>query len=242
VIDYAAVHAERLGRWLGELADNPGDPEKPLRLLLLERHAEAGTGWWQTAFGRGGFGARAVQKLLDPAAPVALARLAASDERRAVLGETLERADSDQRPPAVGSNADFDRQLNDLSWGGEPLFLLMAALVAKRAGLGAVLALSRTDLAFELADRELARIARVGKANGVDPDFLQVMAGYATLCRGLDAAAIRAAVPVEPPSDCRARAIPARSPGSWPKPCRAPTAVPSRSCPTSSATRPRCAQ
>jgi hypothetical protein len=95
VIDYAAVHAERLGRWLGELADNPGDPAKPLRLLLLERHAETGVGWWQTAFGRGGDGARAVRKLLDPAQPVALPLLAATDERRAVISETLERADSD---------------------------------------------------------------------------------------------------------------------------------------------------
>jgi len=52
VVDYAAVHAERLASWLGELSDNPGAHDKPLRLLLLERHAEAGTGWWQTAFGR----------------------------------------------------------------------------------------------------------------------------------------------------------------------------------------------
>jgi hypothetical protein len=58
VSDYAAVHAERLNGWFQELADHQGNPEKPLRLLLLERNAERGSGWWQTAFGRGGFGAR----------------------------------------------------------------------------------------------------------------------------------------------------------------------------------------
>ena len=185
------------GAGSAKLADHPGEPERPLRLLLLERHAEAGAGWWQTAFGRGGFGARAVQRLLDPAAPVALAPLAATDERRVVIDETLEQAASDQRPPAAGSDPAFDRQLGELTWGGEPLFLMMAGLLAKDAGIGAVLALGRTDLAFELADRELARIARLGKANGIDADFLLVMAGHATLCRGLDAAAIRRAVPVE---------------------------------------------
>ena len=72
VSDYAAVHAQRLHGWFQELADNEGDASKPLRLLLLERNAETGSGWWQTAFGRGGFGARAVQRLLDPADPVEL--------------------------------------------------------------------------------------------------------------------------------------------------------------------------
>jgi hypothetical protein len=103
VSDYAAVHAERLNGWFQELANNQGDPEKPLRLLLVERNAETGSGWWQTAFGRGGFGARAVQRLLDPAEPVPLVPMAGSNERRMVIGETLEKAESDQRPPEEGA-------------------------------------------------------------------------------------------------------------------------------------------
>jgi tetratricopeptide (TPR) repeat protein len=197
VADYAAEQAKRLGDWFDELIDNPGNSQMPLRILLLERHAEAGSGWWQTAFGRGGFGAMAVQKLLDPREPVALEPLAAIVDRRSVIGQTLKRADSDEQPPAAGSNPSFDSQLAELSWGGEPLFLMMAGLVAKEAGLGSVLSLRRTDLAFELADRELARIARIAEANGVDQDFLLIMAGYVTLCRGLGSAAIRAAVRAE---------------------------------------------
>jgi hypothetical protein len=197
VLDYAAIHAERLHRWLGELADNPGNGEKPLRLLLLERHAEAGTGWWQTAFGRGGFGARAVRKLLDPPEPVGLPPLVTTEERRAVMAETLGQTESRERPPAAGIDPLFDRELGKLDWAGEPLFLMMAGLLAKQVGMARVLALGRSDLAFELADRELNRIANIGRANGIDPDFLAAMAGYVTLCKGLAGPAIRIAVSEE---------------------------------------------
>jgi tetratricopeptide (TPR) repeat protein len=196
VIDYAAVHAARLNMWFGELADHAG-ASKPLRILLLERNAETDGGWWQTAFGRGGFGARAVQRLLDPPEPVPLLPMATSSERRSVIGETLEEAGSDQRPPEEGADPAFDQQLAELSWGGEPLFLMMAGLMGKDVGMANVLSLGRTDLAFELAERELARITRIGEANDVNPDFMEAMAAYVTLCRGLDATQMRAAVPAE---------------------------------------------
>ena len=48
VIDYAASHAEALHGWLGELADYSGPAKERLRLLLLERHADTSSGWWQT--------------------------------------------------------------------------------------------------------------------------------------------------------------------------------------------------
>jgi hypothetical protein len=197
VSDYAAEHAERLHGWFQELADNQGDPEKPLRILLLERHAETGSGWLQTAFGRGGFGAQALQRLLDPAEPVPLLPIATSNERRSVMGNMLQAAGTDQRPPEEGADPAFDRKLAELTWGGEPLFLMMAGLMVKDIGMAHVLSLGRTDLAFELAQRELARIARIGAAKGVDADFMEVMAAYVTLCRGLEATQIRAAVPAE---------------------------------------------
>jgi hypothetical protein len=88
VIDYAAVQAKALGGWLQELASNPGDAEKPLRILLLERHADVDSGWWQTVFGRGGWGAKGVEKLLDPADPVPLVAIS-TDDRREVLNRIL---------------------------------------------------------------------------------------------------------------------------------------------------------
>jgi hypothetical protein len=76
VIDYAASKTRALRHWLQELADYAGEPGGPLRLLLLERHADTNGGWWQEAFGRGGWTAEAVARLLDPPQPIALPRLA----------------------------------------------------------------------------------------------------------------------------------------------------------------------
>ena len=131
VIDYAASRAAQLHDWLVELADNPGSPTTPLRILLLERHADPSGGWWQEAFGRGGSDAQAIRHLLDPTDhPVTVPSIVASEERHAILTAILARAGSTERLPAARVNPNFDRQLADLSWGGEPLFLLMAGLTA----------------------------------------------------------------------------------------------------------------
>ncbi len=187
VIDYAASRARQLHEWFTELADNGGDPQKPLRVLLLERHADPAGGWWQEAFGRGGGDAQAVRHLLDPAdRPIVLPSLADPEERRALLTSVLTRLGSSERPPARSADEHFDRLLADLSWGGEPLFLFMAALTAARLGFGPVLALSRTDLAYAIADRELQRIETVARERGLHERFLGHIAAYITLCQGLE--------------------------------------------------------
>jgi tetratricopeptide (TPR) repeat protein len=194
VIDYAAVHAERLSGWLKELSDHQGRAERPLRLLLLERHAEAGSGWWQTAFGRGGWGAKATQKLLYPPDPVPVEPITDAETRREVLRQVLSEKGAGARPPAAGADPGFDEELENLDWGGEPLFLMMAGVMAADRDMGQVLSLGRTDLAFALAERELNRIAEIAMASGIDRDFLPVMAGYVTLCRGLDKPLLLSAV------------------------------------------------
>lgn len=198
VIDYAAPRARQLHQWFVELADNGGDPRKPLRVLLLERHADPSGGWWQEAFGRGGGDAQAVRHLLDPAdRPVVLPSLADPEERRELLTAVLTRLDSAERPPAPGVDAHFDRLLANLSWGGEPLFLFMAGLTAARLGFGRVLALSRTDLAYSIADREIARIESVAKNRNLSPRFLSHMAAYVTLCQGLERTVVEEAIEEE---------------------------------------------
>jgi hypothetical protein len=197
VVDYVAAKSGPLGGWLQELADHPGDAQGPLRLLLLERHADPAGGWWQEAFGSGGWGARSVQALLDPAQPVALDALPTPADRHGVLVQTLERAGSAVRPPPLGADPELERQLADPSWGGEPLFLMMAALLAAQAGFGQVLGLSRTDLALEVAGNEQDRIERIAKAARVSPDFAFHMAAYVTLCQGLERPACIAAVQAE---------------------------------------------
>jgi hypothetical protein len=82
VVDYAASRARDLRGWLVELADHPRQAGKPLRLLLLERHAEPSGGWWREAFGHGGGDSEAVERLLDPASgPYVLPPLVGPRER-----------------------------------------------------------------------------------------------------------------------------------------------------------------
>ncbi len=185
VVDYAAARAQQLGNWLAELADN--DTVTPLRLLLLERHADPGSGWWREAFGLGSGDARAILKLLDPAEPVPVPALGDTEVRRAILAAILAQVGSGLRPPERGANPDFDGRLARVSWGGEPLFLQMAGVLAAESGFEHVLTLSRAKLAFTLADREISRIEKIATAHamGSTKDFVVHMAAYATLCQGL---------------------------------------------------------
>ncbi|HKV11089.1 MAG TPA: tetratricopeptide repeat protein [Thermoanaerobaculia bacterium] len=194
VIDYAASRARLLHDWLVELADNAGDSGHPLRLLLLERHADPSMGWWLEAFGRGGGDADAVRRFLDPAGrPFTLPTFGAS-ERRAIFGATLKQVGSGLEPPET---PEFARRLAELSWGGEPLFLMMAGLTAARAGLAHILALSPTDVVFEVARHEIHRIWEIGRHRGIDGDFLAHMAAYVTLCQGLSRSQMEEAIEVE---------------------------------------------
>jgi hypothetical protein len=150
VIDYAAARAAPLNAWLAELASNPGQRNTPFRVLLLERHADPDSGWWQTAFGTGGVHAYAIQGLLDPPRPVELLPLA-PPQRRQILDAMLEKLGRNERVPAEGTDPQFDDRLANLTWGGDPLHLMMAASRAAEAGLGALLALNRTELVKAVA-------------------------------------------------------------------------------------------
>ncbi len=186
VVDYAAARISWLREWLDDLASSPLAGGK-LRILLLERHADPKSGWWAEVFQSGGWGARAVQARLDPAGgPYKLPPLALIEQRRAVLVETLESIGSDLRLPTPEERPDFDRRLAELSWGDEPLFLIMAAITAHRCGIGYVLALDRSRLAFEVAEHELSRIVKIAESqNPRSKALARHMAAYVTLCKGI---------------------------------------------------------
>jgi hypothetical protein len=79
--------------WFVELADNADDLESSIRILLLERHADPSGGWWELAFGRGGWDAQALRHLLDPPdRGVLLPALVGPEERRKILAAIIERA------------------------------------------------------------------------------------------------------------------------------------------------------
>ena len=77
VVDYAAASAGDLNAWLMELAtssvweDAGSGRIPPLRVLLLERHAQPGCGWWVEAFGIGR-DADVLERMLDPPIPYEL--------------------------------------------------------------------------------------------------------------------------------------------------------------------------
>jgi len=198
VMDYAASDAARLNAWLTELSDHASVDDAdtgrdcPLRLLLLERHADpqAMGGWWQNAFGYGDGDAGAIQRLLDSPEPIVLPAMEGDEDRRSLMAAMLRRAGSDIQLPALGADAYFDGRLSTLTWGGEPLFLMMAALLASQQGFAVVLGLARDDLALAVAKKELARIGRIAKSRGVPAAFAGHMAALATLCRGLPEAGL----------------------------------------------------
>ncbi len=204
VVDYAASRADPLREWIGELADAPaGRP--PLRLLLLERQAQREIGWLATVAGHGHDDrSRAATSLLDPPGPAELAAIDDLASRRQIFATLLARKRAGLVPPEAGAEAEFDRLLQHEKWSGDPLFLMMAGLVAGTHGINNALALTRTDLATIIARRELDRIGAIAAGAGIDagnrrhPGFLARHAAVlATLCQGLTLADARALIEAE---------------------------------------------
>ena len=198
VVDYAAERAQVLHRWFGQLADfAPPDSVRPLRILLLERQADPESGWLQTALGIGDAAARTIRAMVDPKKPMELSGLMAAEHRRAVLDAVFAKLGRPIRTPAAGADPDFDRRLGEATFEGEPLFLMMAALLAAETSLPQVLALPRTEIAHEVAKREVGRVSQLAKERGLDPSFLVHMVAYVTLCQGLESKAMLHAIEAE---------------------------------------------
>src|SRR5258708_1238543 len=102
---------------------------------------------------------------------------------------------------AVGGEGEFGGLLGDEKWSGDPLFLMMAGPVAGTDGVKNALALTRTDLATKIAQRELGSIAA---GAGIDSNKRRLpgllarhMAVLATLSQGLTLADARTLVEEE---------------------------------------------
>jgi hypothetical protein len=90
VIDYAASLARSLRTCLEALVQRePPRDEKPLRILLLERHAERNLGWWAELMRSVSLSAPGPDEFADPPEPVALGPLAEVEDRRALLAEAM---------------------------------------------------------------------------------------------------------------------------------------------------------
>lgn len=185
VVDYAAEQAELLGKWLDELADRTAATAPALRLLLLERHASTDTGWWTTVFVAGGWGALNKRALLDPVDPIPIRPLLRADDRLALLQAMLEQTNPGAALRIPLHDEAFRAKLMQLTWGGDPLFLMMAALAMVDVGHARALTLGRTDLADALAEREADRLKNLAESNCLSPELVQHLAACVTLMQGM---------------------------------------------------------
>jgi tetratricopeptide (TPR) repeat protein len=203
VVDYAAASVRVLRDWLEVLARLPPDPDRPpMRVLLLERHADAEAGWWAELTRPGGLSGRDARDILHPSAPVPLPPLGSPADRRALLTEAMKEAARIAGivpapvPPAADTDAWFDQRLARDDIETEPLYLIMAAIVAVRWGAPAALALSRLELAGrvansdDMAGSERNRLVRLARAAPFDEHTLLHLAACVTLQQGCDGDAL----------------------------------------------------
>ena len=192
VLDGAAAMAQEIKRWLTALADHAvwqrrtGKRNPPLRLLVLERSGDPNGGWWEVAFGRGQEGV-VVSALLEPGAPVQVGPLRTAAQRRGVFRATLSAMGSTVALPDQGVHDEFDNAVMQLSWGGQPLFLMMAAMTAGREGDWRVLRLGPDEIARNVAVTELDRVRDVVLGSGIDVAgaFVDHIVAVGTLRQGL---------------------------------------------------------
>ena len=182
VLDYVAAQAEVLTQWLKELQDRPS-AQHPLRILLLERHASAESGWFQRVFFSGGLSNLNTRALLDPPVPVPIWALTQLPDRLAIVRSVLEHL-APGRLNQLDTGQSLSKQLEHAPWGNDPLYLAMAAIAMARAGNLSCLQLRRTDLALVVAGHELNRLEIMATGRGLHPELLQHLAACITLLQG----------------------------------------------------------
>jgi len=201
VVDYAAAFARILRAWLEVLARPDGEKPK-LRLLLLERHADAKLGWWADLTRPGGLSGRGPDSLIDPAEPVPMHSLYAVEHRRALLANAIaEAARVLEKPaptlPAPGTNPEFDRRLAENALGNEPLYLVMAGRIAIDTGAPEALALRPGELARLVAGAEENRLRRLAASWNIPAELILHLAACVTLEGGCTRDAVRTLIDAE---------------------------------------------
>ncbi|ETD90662.1 hypothetical protein U713_04780 [Rhodobacter capsulatus YW2] len=193
VIDYAAQGYEALGRWLDHLAAGPRLQGAKLRILLLERQAPEGFGWWQELCASPRNAAAGRRDLFWQPRPEVLAGLADIEVRRRILAEALGATAALHRtaprpvPPAEADPV-LDARLSEPVFGNA-LSLVMAGVIGHETGLRAALALRRLDAARRLGGRELDRFADLAGA-GAEAQAIRHLLAFNALAGGLPVAGL----------------------------------------------------
>lgn len=196
VFDYAAAVHRELARWFDRLASETFAGR--LRLLLLDREAPEGFGWWHDLT-RPTDNRRDTRRdlFVDPDRPQHLPDLEQGEERRALFEAALAAATrmiADKAPghslPAPSADPAFDAALESPRFGN-PLNLAMAGLIAAERGPVAALALRRLDAARHFARHELGRMERIARGEGIAPLAMEHALGFNGLAGGLPLASLR---------------------------------------------------
>lgn len=180
VVDYAGSRAQQLRDVLRALSNQPGSGRR-LRFLLLERTAKDDAGWLSMLLGDGGERSHAVRRLQYGNSPYALSPLTGRETLLALARDFLTKHD---RPNDVGQwDEDLVRRL-DAAWGGNPLYLMLAAYTMLYRG-DRTTTWTREKLAEEFAGKEMERIRGQASARGLDGGFLVELAACVTLAQGV---------------------------------------------------------
>ena len=205
VIDYAGQCGPELARWLDRLAANP--PATKLRILLLEREAPDGFGWWHDLAQPVLFGDAARQDLFHAERPTLVPDLSQIEQRRAIVANALAAARA-IRPampnlgeiPAAGTDPGFDAELGHARFGN-PLSLVMAGVLALDRAPQAALGLRRLDAARMLGGREIERLRNL--VNESDRETMDHIVLFNLLAGGLPLATLRESIAAELTADHR---------------------------------------
>jgi hypothetical protein len=212
VVDYAATLRTTLSTWLLQLAESKA--EKYLRILLLERYANAKSGWF-SSLTDGLNSSKGARDLLDPIQPIHISPIVSLEHRRSVLASGLqvlstlkegraEAANPVRRElPELSEAPWFVRKLSLSQWA-DPLLLLMAAIICHASGVhdaldvsqvAAVegfahevedaLSMSRVEVAKKVATREASRLMRFAR-NETEKRILVHLYACVILCGELD--------------------------------------------------------
>ena len=196
VLDYAAAVHRELAKWLDRLASEAFVGR--LRLLLLDREAPQGFGWWHDlTHPSDNRAATRCDLFVDPDRPQMLPDIDPGEERWAVVEAAraataamlADGAQSHGLPPP-GTDPAFDAAIAAPRFGN-PLNLAMAGLIAAERGPTAALALRRLDAARLLARHELGRMARIAKGEDIAEGAIRHALGFNGLAGGLALAPLR---------------------------------------------------
>lgn len=183
VVDYALASAPVLRKVLVKLLDRPSGADR-LRILLLERQADARDGWLAKLSSARSDREYGLGELFDAGGPIPLAPLAAGEVAAALVhGAAAAAVGLPDARPGLDA-AELARHVLASAAGHTPLDLLMAVIVAADTGDPARAGAGRTELAGHLAGRELARIRALAGHDTVAGEFLEHLAVVLTLQGG----------------------------------------------------------